>query len=98
MFSTQSFVDNFDKLFCTSVPNTAVTFASKDVDDEILTGPLIVVFKNPSTVDDGISYDLDQSFAQAKVLSLNTFFNEGSIEVDNKMTVFLGDCSLFIDR
>jgi len=97
VFSTRSFVDNFDKVFRTSVPNTAVTFASKDVDDENPTGPLIVKFKNPSTVDDGISYDLDQSFEQAKVLSLNSFFNEGSIEADNKMTVFLGDCSLFID-
>jgi len=97
VLSTQIFVDNFDKLFLTSVPNTAVTFASKDVDDENLTGPLIVLFKNPSTVDDGISYDLDQSFEQAKVLSLNSFFNEGSIEVDKTMTVFLGSCSLFID-
>ena len=98
VISTQSFVDNFDKLFRTSDPYTAVTFDSKDIENENLTGPLIVVFNNPSTVDDGISYDLDQSLEQAKVLSLNSFFNEGSIEMDKKMKVSIGSCSLFIDR
>jgi len=97
--STQSFVEDFDNWFRTSVPNAAVTFVSKDGDVGNLTGPLIVEFSIPSNFDGGtsISYNLKQSFDQAKVLSLNSFFYEESMEVDKTMTVFFENCSMFID-
>mmetsp|Transcript_38976 Transcript_38976/g.42223 ORF Transcript_38976/g.42223 Transcript_38976/m.42223 type:complete len:228 (-) Transcript_38976:82-765(-) len=97
--STQSFVEDFDNWFRTSVPNAAVTFVSKDGDVGNLTGPLIVEFSIPSNFDGGtsISYNLKQSFDQAKVLSLNSFFYEESTEVDKTMTVFFENCSMFID-
>ena len=89
--ATQNFVEQFDKLFETSAPNAAVTFA-RDTEQEQhaaadSTGPLIVVLSRPSMIGSSIiEYTLTQSKSQGAVVSITQFIDTSG-----------GSCSIFID-
>lgn len=88
--STDSFVDDFNKIFESSDPNVGVTLVSKDTDEFL--DPLVVIASNPMMTDDGkVSYEIEQSDSQDVVNSLESYFEQGVDSASFK------DCSLFID-
>ena len=93
--ATHKFVKSFEKLFASSQPNAAITFADNH-------GPLIVVLSQPkiekrtttsllgeeegdSTTDFVIEYAMEQSESQSAVVSMEQFLDMS------------GSCSIFID-
>ena len=96
--STQVFVDKFDKVFKSSSPNVAITFAgnqepsSSSSSSASLDRPLIVILSEPSinggldgssTLD--VEYTIKQSESQSAVATIEQFLDAS------------GSCSIFID-
>ena len=97
--STQVFVDKFDKVFTSSSPNVAITFAgdkepssSSSSSSASLDRPLIVILSKPSIIGglDGsstldVEYTIKQSESQSAVATIEQFLDAS------------GSCSIFID-
>jgi len=88
IIATKNFVENFDKLFNTSAPNAAITFA-RDTEDAVdTTGPLIVELSQPRIIGSSIiEYTLIQSKSQGAVASIAQFIDMSGVS-----------CSIFIDN